>query len=61
MNIEKLSEFQHKYSPLHVYCRLRELEISKKDSLEVAKYYRDVFYNPLLEVLKTEKYLKVCD
>ena len=48
----KLAEFEHQYAPINVYCRLRELELSKRDAVDMARYYQNMFYEPLLDALK---------
>lgn len=55
MNLENLAEFEHLYNPLHMYCRLRELKIKKEDCVDLCVYYNDVFYEPLIKILKYSK------
>jgi len=40
---------QHVLNPLHVYCRLRDLNIRKTSALEIATVYDKMFF----QVLKT--------
>ena len=54
-----LEEFEHKYAPMNVYCRLRELDLSKRDAIDMARYYEAMFYEPLLDALKRKINAKV--
>ena len=49
---EKIKDFQHKFAPMHIYCRLKEMDISKRDAVDLARYYETAFYAPLMRVLK---------
>ena len=49
--LSKLEQFQDLYNPLSLYSRLRELNISKYDAVEIGKYYEEYFYNPIKEIL----------
>jgi len=48
--------FYESYNPLSLYCRLMELGIDKQDSLELSKYYENVFYGPLISMYKYMKH-----
>ena len=36
---------QHRFNPLHVYCRLMERGLNKKFSLSICRYYEILIYN----------------
>jgi len=47
-----LNEFQDKYHPINLYCRLQELGISEDDSWKIGEAYQRVFYQPILKFVK---------
>ena len=36
---------QHRFNPLHVYCRLAERGLDKKSSLSICRYYEILIYS----------------
>jgi hypothetical protein len=46
--------FQEFYSPMHYYCRLKELGVSHYDSLTFTNIYANAVYSPLMRLLKQE-------
>lgn len=46
--------FQNVYNPQVMYCRLRELGMSKPVAKKYMKSYEHVFYNPVLNVAKND-------
>jgi len=49
---EKLKMFEDKYNPMQMYCRLRELGLEKREAVDTARYYEEMFYKPLIKELK---------
>ncbi len=41
------SVLQHYLNPLHIYCRMRDLGISKKVALCMCRLYECIFFNQL--------------
>ena len=43
--VNMMLNIQHRFNPLHVYCRLVERGLNKKSSLSICKYYEILIYN----------------
>jgi hypothetical protein len=43
--VKMMLNIQHRFNPLHVYCRLVERGVNKKSSLSICKYYEMLIYN----------------
>lgn len=43
--LNKLLNIQHRFNPLHVYCRLVERGINKRLSIFLCKYYEIIIYS----------------
>ena len=42
--VKMMLNIQHRFNPLHVYCRLVEKGVNKKSSLSICKYYEILIY-----------------
>jgi len=47
-----LNEFQDKYHPINLYCRLQELGTTEDDSWKIGEAYQRAFYQPILKYVK---------
>lgn len=43
--VNALLELQHRFNPLHVYCRLVDKGVNKEASLSICKYYEILVYS----------------
>ena len=43
--VNALLELQHRFNPLHVYCRLVDKGVNKRASLSICKYYEILIYS----------------
>ncbi|MFH1589257.1 MAG: hypothetical protein ABIB43_01685 [archaeon] len=51
--LEKIIKYiQHKDNPLHVYCRLRDLGLSKERARKLGEFYELKIYKPFLKKIK---------
>ena len=46
-----LNEFEDTYNPLTLFSRMKDFNIKTKDALEISRYYEDLFYTPLHDML----------
>jgi hypothetical protein len=46
--LERFLDIQHRYNPLHVYCRLLDKGMSKRVSISICKYYEILIYSWLV-------------
>jgi len=44
----KILNIQHRFNPLHVYCRLVESGLNKRLSISICRYYEIIVYNWLV-------------
>jgi len=51
-------KFMDRMNPAHVYCRLKDLRISKSEAISLAVYYRDTFYDPFMRAYKIRRQKK---
>jgi hypothetical protein len=49
-----INQLKHILNSLHVYCRLRELGLSKKRSMRIISFYEIKIYNRIFGRNKTE-------
>lgn len=47
-NNDDKNEFYHEFNPLHIYCRLTELNLEIQEVEHLIKNYEDFFYLPLV-------------
>lgn len=52
------SEFEHKFNPLHLYCRLVDLGLDKDYIHEKVKDYEIYFYKPIMRKLQLKLHNK---
>jgi hypothetical protein len=51
----KLTTFAGHYNPMHVFCRVIELGVDRREAYRLAKEYEKNFYTPLQQILKDSK------
>jgi hypothetical protein len=49
--MEREKAFIDSYNPMHLYAQLVDNVLSSKDSLSVTKYYEELFYRPLIDLI----------
>ena len=48
-------KFMDRMNPAHIYCRLKELDLTKSECISLAVYYREHFYNPFMRAYKIRR------
>ena len=49
---DKIKTFQHIYNPQHLYCRLRELNISVPEARKIMQCYDEEVYREINSLIK---------
>ena len=47
-----LEEFEDLYHPLHMYCRLIDLDIKEGEAKLISRFYQEKFYDPFIQIYR---------
>jgi hypothetical protein len=53
-----MQKLKHKFNPLHVYCRMREVKVPKSVSIFICKKYEVVIFNHIF-MHRSNKYQRI--